>query len=198
MNKTSLLLAFAVAALAVGARAQVANWDSPNLAAPCVGEMTSDQPAPATPAAAPAAQAAQDAAISCADGAELEARAIQITLAVKGAGKPLVLDLAFAGCTVEYPRDEPPASPYTRRAYKSAKGDVLGVYSSDGKANSSLSLHLADGSSSASLIPIIATADLASGRTLDLGEVLLVKLTHEGRDGVVIHAATSIKSAPAK
>ena len=200
MTRTSLLLAFAVAALAGVARAQVDNWDSGCGDHLSAREQVSAQPAPAVPASAPAARAAQAAQgpeASCADAAELDARAMQVTLDIKGADKPVVLDLAFSGCVVEYPRDEPPAPAYTRRAYKSAKGDVLGVYSSESKTHSSFSLYLADGSSAASLIPIVATADLASGRSLDLGEVLLVKTTN-GRDGVVIHASTSITSSPAK
>jgi hypothetical protein len=47
----------------------------------------------------------------------------------------------------------------------------------------------------ASGLPIYANADLASGRDLDLGSIILVK-TAPGRDGVVINASGSIKSVP--
>jgi hypothetical protein len=196
MNKTSLLLAFAVASFAGAAHAQVDNWDSPNLAATCVGEMVTGQSAPSTPAAAPAQQADGQRDASCADTPDLDARSMRVTLDAQGDDKPLVLELAFAGCTVEYPRDEPVFPAYTRRTYKTATGDVLNVYSSE-KNNSTFSLYLADGTSSATLINIAATADLISGRPLDMGEILMVKTTN-GTDGVVKRAVGSIKSVPSR
>ena len=195
MNRTPLLVAFAVAASAGFADAQVRrfDWDSPDLGTPALRELIQSQPAPKAPKSEPSAPSVTKAAASCPDGAELAGRAMQLTLNMKGADKPLVFDLAYDACHVEYPRDEPPAPPYTYRAYKSAKGDVLSLYSSSDRATSNVSFHLADGSSSAGGLPIYANADLASGRALDLGNIILVK-TAPGRDGVVINAAGSIKS----
>jgi len=204
MNRTALLLAFAVAGSAAVADAQVrrVGWDSPDFGTPSVRDLISTQSVPKAPLSQPApklaAPAAAKAAAACPDGAALAGRAMQLTLKIQGTDKPLVLELAYDHCQLEYPRDEPPAPPYTYRAYKTASGDVLGVYSSSDRPASTLSISLADGSTSASLLPILATAELASDQTLDLGEILLVKLTNEGRDGVVIHAAGSIKSSPAK
>jgi hypothetical protein len=198
MNKTSLLLAFAVAAFAGTARAQVVNWDSPNLGATCVGEMTSSQPAPETPASAPAPQAASNHEASCADAAELDARTLQVTLDIQGEDKPLVLDYKFAGCVVEYPRDEPPAPAYTRRSYKTAKGDSLGVYSG-AKGTSVFSIYLANDTSSATEIKTVSNADLLSDRTLDLGDFLMIKHNnrHDG-GGFVLKTKGTIKAVPAK
>ena len=201
MNKTSFLLAFAVAAFTGVARAQVDNWDSGcgDLSA---REQVSAQPAPSTPASAPApraAQTAQEPDATCADAAELDARSMQVTLDINGADKPLVLDYKFAGCVVEYPRDEPVIPPYAHRSYKTANGDYLGIYSG-AKGTSVFSIYLADGSSSATAINVVSNADLLSGRALDLGEYLMVKTDrrHPGQDGVVLRTKGSIQSVPAK
>lgn len=191
MIRTALVLAFA----ALSSFAAALGWDSPDFRTPSVRDLISAESAPKTPASAPA-PAAPAKAVSCPDGVELNGRAMQVTLRISGQAAPVVLDLAYARCAEEFPRDEPPAPPYTVRTYKTEKGDSLSVYSSSDRPASTLSLRLADGASSATLMPILATADLASGRTLDLGEVLLVRLTKGGADGVVIHAAASIKSAP--
>jgi hypothetical protein len=196
MNRSSLLLAFAVAASAGAARAQV-QFDSSGTGAFSIRGLIAAQSAPSTPAAASAAPAAAPNSDSCPDGAALKGREMQVTLDFGGVNKPLVVDFAYDHCQVESPRDEPPVPDYTYRQYKSAKGDVLGVYSSSDRPTSNVSLHLADGRSSASLLPILATRDLASGATLDLGEILLVKATNE-RDGVVTRAAGSIKSVPSR
>jgi hypothetical protein len=203
MNRTALLLALAVAASAGLADAQTRRvaWDSPDFGTPSVRDLISAEAAPKMPAAAPApkraAPAAAQTSAACPNGAALAGRAMRLTLKIQGADQPLAFDLAYDHCQLEYPRDVPPAPPYTYRAYKTSSGDVLGVYSSSDRPASTVSISLADGSSSASLLPILATADLASGKTLDLGEILLVKLTN-GRDGVVIHASGSIASTPAK
>ena len=108
-----------------------------------------------------------------------------------------MLDLAFVRCEVEYPRDEPPALPYAWRSYKTAEGDYLGVYTDlERPGSSTFSLHLADGSSAATLMPIVKTADLASGKTLDLGEILLVGLARGDSAGAVIDAKGSLRSVP--
>ncbi|MFI5351090.1 MAG: hypothetical protein ACHQ2Z_16220 [Elusimicrobiota bacterium] len=201
MNKTSLLLAFAVAAFAGAASAQVANWDSPNLAAPCVGEMITAQPAPSAPASATAPRTSQEEKdATCADAAALDARSLQVTLEIKGVDQPVVLDYKFAGCVVEYPRDEPPMPAYAHRSYKTDKGDYLGVNSGATKDSSVFSIYLADGSSSATAINVVSNADLLSGRALDLGEYLMVKTDrhHPGQDGVVLRTKGTIQSVPAK
>jgi hypothetical protein len=203
MKRTSLLVAFAVAASAGLAEAQAhrVNWDAPDMGTPSVRELIQSQPAPKSPKSAPAAPAAAAAAAksaaNCPDAAELAGRAIRLTLNIEGADKPLVFDLAYDACHIEYPRDEPPVPPFTYRSYKTSHGDTLGLYSSSDRPTTNVSFHLADGSSSATLLPIYANADLASGRDLDLGSVLLVK-TQPGRDGVVINASGSIKSVPSR
>jgi hypothetical protein len=202
MKRSFLLLipALALAAASRPSRAQDLGWDSvvPGAASP--RELIRAQAAPSAPAPAASASgsaAAAPAVSACSDGAELKGRAMEVTLLVKGAAQPLVLKLAYDGCEVEYPRDEPAIPPYARRAYKSADGAVLGVYTGSDRPTSTVSLRLGDGSSAAGLIPPMATAALASGKPIDLGEILLVKTTN-GSDGVVIHAQGSIKSvAPA-
>lgn len=194
MKRTALLAALAVAASAAAASAQVRSlgWDS-DLGTPSVRDLISAEPVPAPPAAKPAAPATA-AAADCPDGKELDGRAMRLTLKIKGTDKPLVLDLAYVRCEVEYPRDEPPAPTYTFRSYRSAGGDYLGVYSNRERPTTTLSIHLADGSASATLIPVLKTADLASGRTLDLGEILLVGRAVGDKEGAVIDAEASIAS----
>jgi len=187
MKRSLLLSAALVAASAAGAQQSLVGWDSPAAGAPPLLTLVRAQAAPA-PAAAPKAAA------SCPDGRALEGRAMKLTLFLSGADKPLVLKLAYDSCALEYPRDEPPAPPYTIRRYKSADGASLGVYSGSDRATSTVSLRLADGASSASMIPALTTAALASGQKQDLGEILLVRLTDGGRDGVVIHARGEITS----
>ncbi|HEX4049074.1 MAG TPA: hypothetical protein VH309_14610 [Elusimicrobiota bacterium] len=198
MNRIPVLAAFAVAALAASASAQArrVGWDS-DLGTPSVRDLIQAEPAPAPPAAAPAAPSSAKAA-DCPDGKELEGRAMRLTLKIKGKDKPLVLELAYVRCEVEFPRDEPPAPDYTFRSYKTAGGDYLGVYTNRESPTSTLSIHLADGSSSATLIPTLRTADLASGRTLGLGEILLVGRAVGDQEGAVIDAVGAIRSVPAK
>ena len=150
MKKPALLLAFAaLAASPAAAQARLLNWDSPSLGTPSVRDLVQGQPAPATPLAMPRAVASSAAdnpapAPKCPDAPELDGRAMRVTLDVQGRDTPLSLLLSYAACVVEYPRDEPPAAPYTRRTYLSATGDVLNVYSSSEHPTSTVSLKLAD------------------------------------------------------
>jgi hypothetical protein len=131
---------------------------------------------------------------SCPDGRELDGRALEATVTFAKTGRVLVLALAPQSCAVEDPRDEPFAPPYTRRAYRSADGAALSVYSDATRPTSTLSLSLADGSHSATLIPPVRTDALASGGYADLGQVLLVKLDARGQNGVVIPVKLAIRS----
>lgn len=161
---------------------------------PSVREFVAGQPVPSTPKASPAAGGAA-ASPSCPDGVEISAREMRLTLAYKGAAKPAVIKFWYAGCEREYPREqEPPSEPYTVRTYLSAMGDALRVYSNSDKPNSTLSIRRADDSSSTTMMPILANADLASGRTLELGEILFVALAKGDKPASVTSAVGSISS----
>jgi hypothetical protein len=130
----------------------------------------------------------------CPDGKELDGRSIEATVTFKDTGKSVVLKLSQVSCDVEVSRDEPPASPYTVRAYRSGDGAYLGVYSSADRPTSTISLRLADEASSASMIPAFRTDALASGKDVSLGDVLLVKLDKKGENGVVVPVTLTIRS----
>lgn len=183
MNRSALLLAFAVAG-AQAASAQVrVNWNEPSMGTPSVREFV-----------AAAANAA-----GCVDGPEIAAREMKVTLAYKGADKPVVIDFWYAACEREYPREqEPPSEPYTVRSFLSAKGDVLRVYSNSDRPTSTVAIRRADESSSTTMMPILSDADLASGRTLDLGQILFVGLPKGDKPGTVTSAVGSIASVPAR
>lgn len=160
---------------------------------------TSDLPKDTVPSAAgkPAKQEAASAQkpTACPDGRELDGRVLEVTLTFK-TGTARVLKMSPDRCDVQYPRDEPPMPPYTRRGYKSADGAVLAVYTGSDRPTSTLSLRLADDLNlgSASLIPAFRTDTLASGSSIDLGEVLLVGLDKSSGDGKVIPVKMSIRS----
>ncbi len=130
----------------------------------------------------------------CPDGKELDGRSIEATIKFKDTGKTVVLKLSQAACDTVVPREEPDSSPFTRRDYRSDDGAGISVYSSPDRPTSTLSLRLADDASSASMIPAFRTDALASGKDVDLGEVLLVRLDKNGGNGTVVPISLSLRS----
>lgn len=131
---------------------------------------------------------------TCPDGKELDGKAIEATVTFKETGKAVTVKMTPASCAVEYPREEPEGTPYTVRAYRSGDGGGMSVYSSADRPTSTMSLRL-DGADSASLIPAFRNSALASGKDVDLGEVLLVKLDQAGQNGKVIAVRLTIRSS---
>jgi hypothetical protein len=132
---------------------------------------------------------------SCRDGGELNDRAMEVTLVYKETGQTQVLSMTMDACDRIIPRaDEEPMPPYTRRTYKTADGAILSVYTGPDRPTATVSLSLPDDSSSASMIPEMSTERLASGDSIELGEVLMVRTGQYGADGAVIPVKMSIRS----
>jgi hypothetical protein len=130
----------------------------------------------------------------CPDGKEIEGLSLEASVTFTKTGKTTLIKLAPRACSLEYPRDEPPASPYTTRSFGSDDGASVTVYSSADRPTSTLSIRLGDDSSSATMIPAFRTDALASGKDVDLGEVLLVRLDKNGQNGVVVPVKLTIRS----
>lgn len=143
---------------------------------------------------APAATPAPVQAAACPDGRELDGRPIMAAVTFLDTGKMVFVKLAPVACEVVHPRDEPPMPDFSRRDYESTDGTALSVYTGPDRPTSTISLRLADDASSATLIPAFNTAELASGRSIDLGEVLLVRLNKARTDGTVVRVKLSIRS----
>ncbi|MFI5361764.1 MAG: hypothetical protein ACHQ49_07320 [Elusimicrobiota bacterium] len=197
MKRTSLLLAFSVAACAGLADAQV-QWDSAQRGASSVGDLVRAQSAPSTPASTTVASAEPASVDRCTDAAALAGRDMELTVNIPGKDKPLVLGLAFERCSVESARQSPQVPPYAYRVYKSAWGDILGINTDEGQPRSDIRLDLVDGGYLWGDKPTASTKDLASGRTIDLGTATLVVPARGGRDAYRVKADISIKSIPAR